>query len=516
MSIYQSVLDFNQVFAQLTRPPVIVNDLVGTSEEEREQIKKKISTYYEGDTMSTVPTCSCGETTGEYNTGVQCPECLTVCEPPTSATLESTLWMRSPNGVADLINPVMWYMINEHFKVSGFRLAQWIADAGYKPKVRTPKEFRVLEAANLQRGYNYFVQNFDAIMTVLFSIKTIAKSKSKNHAELIELITLNRHKVFSKYLPLPNRSILIIEGSTTSKWVDMLVVAAIDAIQTITSIDAFPDAQQIPAYNFQTDIPTVMPRVVDNLTQRGKENRTIKAINNLSVFQKKYYGDAVAAKKGLYRKQIYGTRAHFSARAVISSITNRHKYDEIYIPWPVAMGLLRIHIMNKLSKRGYTTIEAISKLNSSVQRYDEVIDTIFNELIAESPYGGLPCILQRNPSLERGSAQLVRITKIKNTMNDPTISMSILIVKGLSADFDGDALNLTMCVDNFMAEELYELAPHKSTFDLDKPYNVSTNLSMPKTVISTFSSWLAEVTDPSQFDPAKVARTDELLEARRG
>lgn len=41
------------------------------------------------------------------------------------------------------------------------------------------------------------------------------------------------------------------------------------------------------------------------------------------------------------------------------------------------------------------------------------------------------------PSLERGSVQLTRITKVKTDPAIPTVSISILIVKGLNADFDG-------------------------------------------------------------------------------
>lgn len=38
------------------------------------------------------------------------------------------------------------------------------------------------------------------------------------------------------------------------------------------------------------------------------------------------------------------------------------------------------------------------------------------------------------PSLERGSVQLTRITKVKTDPDIPTVSISILIVKGLNAD----------------------------------------------------------------------------------
>lgn len=511
MAIYEELLNFDADFDRLSKPPIIVNDLVGSSEEERELIKKTIFTYYESDTMSTVPSCDCGDVIGVYNVGVKCSNCFTECKLTADQTLESTLWMRAPHGVAKLINPVIWGMLNDHFKISGFELVRWIADSSYRPDVKTPKEFKIIEQNNIQRGYNYFVENFDNILDVLFSIKAVSKKKSND--ALIRLIKENRTIIFSKHIPLPNRSILIVEGTSTSKYVDPLVVGAINAIQIITSVDSGVNEESFKPLYFNEEEEKAAKKTVDDLSMRGRENRTIKAIHELSSFYTKYYSAAVAGKKGLYRKQIFGTRSHFSFRAVISSITNKHRYTDIYIPWSVALAVFRIHLLNKLTKRGFNTNEAISKLNSAVQHYDELIDVLFDELINESPSKSIPCILQRNPSLERGSAQLVGITKIKKSMNDPTISMSILIVRGMNADFDGDALNVTLCVDNYMAKELDDLAPHKSTFDLNKPYNVSANLSMPKTVVSTFSSWLAEPIDTDSLDKNKVSETLAALEA---
>ena len=67
--------------------------------------------------------------------------------------------------------------------------------------------------------------------------------------------------------------------------------------------------------------------------------------------------------------------------------------------------------------------------------------------------------------------------------------------------FDGDALNFSLAIDNFLANELRHLAPHKSTFDMAKPYNISNNLSKPKPVIATFSNWMGtQETTPASFE----------------
>ena len=70
MSIYQKLINFNEVFATLEKTPIIINDLRTSTEEEKLELNKKIYTLYESGVMSTVPSCECGKLTGEYNVGI--------------------------------------------------------------------------------------------------------------------------------------------------------------------------------------------------------------------------------------------------------------------------------------------------------------------------------------------------------------------------------------------------------------------------------------------------------------
>ena len=190
-------------------------------------------------------------------------------------------------------------------------------------------------------------------------------------------------------------------------------------------------------------------------------------------------------------------------------ITDKHEYDEIHIPWGVATSVFRYHILNKMLARGMckTVNEGIAFLNAHAKLYSPVLDGLFEELIAESPYGGIPCSLGRNPSLHRSSLQAVRITKIRKDPDIPTIGISILVVRGLNAVFDGDEINCMLFLDNLVTDEMKHLAPHKSVFDLNEPRQVSGNLAMPKPVVATVSNWLHSL---EQTDPVKLVRMEEL------
>lgn len=74
-----------------------------------------------------------------------------------------------------------------------------------------------------------------------------------------------------------------------------------------------------------------------------------------------------------------------------------------------------------------------------------------------------------------------------------------------------DALNLSIAIDNKMAEHWYTLSPHKNVFVLNKPREVSGNISIPKPVVATMSNWMHSAA--KEFvDPQKLQQM-VLLEA---
>ena len=92
------------------------------------------------------------------------------------------------------------------------------------------------------------------------------------------------------------------------------------------------------------------------------------------------------------------------------------------------------HITNKLLRKGLSPSECEKFLMLHTNKYHPDLDAIFKELIEESPYPGLPIILQRNPSLVRGSAQQFYVTKIKPDPSVNTISLSVLTLAAPNAD----------------------------------------------------------------------------------
>lgn len=380
-------------------------------------IKELITTRYSSDMVSLLPSCRCGLTKGEFSKKTICIHCNTPVMSAIDNDLESSVWFRKPNGVAKLINPEIWMMLTDKFKKGRYSLLNWIVDTKYDPSTKKPIAIINKMIDNgIQQGYNYFVDNFDSIMDFMFSLSEFnSKSASNQHNRLHELIKLNRHIIFSDYIPIPNKSILLIEKTVFSTYVDASITSALNAIQTLVSID----------------------RDFHDQNQRAKENRTARAFSMLCDFYKNYFGDNVASKTGQFRRHVLGSRTNFSFRAVITSITGTHDYRDIEIPWGIGLTVLREHLLNKLTKMGMSMNSGVAMIYSHIEKYNPMLDDLLKEIIAEFPGGKISLLLNRNPSLLQGSILALNAPRVKTDPKDRTIGLSILCVKSLNADFDG-------------------------------------------------------------------------------
>lgn len=453
--------------------PVILNDLKNITEEEKKAVDRLISSQFESDLLSNEPSCECGEIKGGFNIGVFCHNCRTTVQEMYEKDLVPIVWMRSPNGVEKLISPLLLIMLTDEFVAEGFNLIEWLINTKYSPNVNKPPEVDQLLEAGVLRGYNNFVQNFDQYIEILFSLRRF-RAKKGEEGDLLTLIKLQKDKLFSNFIPLVNKSLLVIENTEVGIWVDASVVDAVDAIRTITGIDT-------PYCTFSV---------------REKENRTARTLLMLSEYYVSVIHEQLSPKAGLFRKNIYGGRNNFSMRCVISSLTDPHAYDELELPWAPTIAMLKLHLINKMlnsDKYNFTPNSATARMYQATYEYDPLIDELMQELINESQGSHLTVMLNRNPSLTRGSVQSFKIWKIKKNPADFTIGLPIITVKKFNADFDGDALNLVLSIDNETTKGLENLAPHKNIYDLNNPRSLSSAASLPKTISSTIANWYTKV-----------------------
>lgn len=414
MPVYHKLINFTEMFDQLQEVPLIINDIPNITKQDQEMIDHLIITRYSSDMISILPSCRCGETKGEYAIGMICTECDTPVKSQIDTDINPLLWFRRPVGVAPLINPSVYAMLKQRFRASRYEVIDWIMDTTYHSTRKPPPVIEKLTSLGIQRGYNNFVENFDDILTLLASVSEF-RIKGNKPDETLEMIKANRDIIFSDYIPLPNKALLIVESTNTGKYVDKTIAEAKDAINMLISLD----------------------RRFANSPVRIRENRTAKAIAKLVDFYNNFTASNISPKHGLIRKHVFGTRSHFCFRAVITSVTGPHRHDEIEVPWGVGVSVFREHLLSKLMRIGFSLNNAIGLMTEHVNKYHPILDKLLQELISEAPNGKLYCTAQRNPSLGQGSLQLMSISKFKTDPNDRTVGLPITNVAAFNADFDG-------------------------------------------------------------------------------
>ncbi len=468
MGVYLGLVDFDQAFKMLRNDPIILNDLKFYSEKERELVIQKFLTRYTADAISTLPQCECGALQGEYLLGHVCKECHTPVVSDQESSIEPVFWLRSPLGVAPLVNPVIWTMLHNTFSQRRLNIIDYLTNTNIPEPIQPNSVVEELKRLGIQRGYNHFVENFEYIVRALFNMKEFKKTKKKVFVYFDELLQSWSNTIFSQHIPVPHRDLLVIENVKGVSKVDATSKTAMEAFNLMAGID----------------------KKLAHKSLMSRMNRTSLALSKISEYYYNYYAKMLSPKEGIFRHHIYSSRSHFSFRAVITSLTGAHSYDELHIPWGVAIGVLKIHIMNKLKRLGYDYNSALGFVYKSVKMYDPLMDRILQEILQESPGGYIPCLFHRNPTLLMGSIQLLKITKIKNNLNDNTIAISILLMALYNGDFDGDEMNGVISVDKKLADLWEPLSTFHNIHDMTEPYKITNYLTLSAPVTSMIATWL--------------------------
>lgn len=498
MGIHLKLVSFDHVFNTLSQEPVIVNDLPAFTEQNLDMIHKTIYVRHTPDMLSNIPSCAQGCTKGEFRVGTTCPHCHTQVRRVVAEDLETVTWIRAPRGVRGLINPIVWTMLSERFSIGSFNLIQYMTDPMYRiPENQVGKFTPITDQLPFDRGLNTFIDRWKEIKEFLFSLN-IFKSRVKGRVTtdfLRKMLDENPDAIFSENLPIPHRSLLVVEdGTSGGVYLDEFTPKAINAVLTLAGIDT----------------PSAKGELTTNL--RLRESRAVRTVARLAEYYYYVCSKRLAKKEGIFRKHVFATRSHFSFRAVISSKTEPHNHEQIYIPWGVATSVFQLHLTNRLYRLGFTPNEAQDFLHRHATTYHPLLDYLFKELIANSPDPrGIAATLNRPPSLKRGSIQAVFISRVKHPDEGQTVSMSILIVRPLNADFDGDALQFTLALDGYIANALKNLAPYKNSYSLDNIRAISSALEHSKSVVGTTSNWM-ETTD-EELDQEALARMMALPDA---
>lgn len=374
MGIYLKLPDFENLIER-TQNPYVVNDHAVITERDAELIDSKTRTIFTNkDTFSSTPQCECGELYGAFHEpGTICNTCHTPVKDAFDTDLQPKAWIRSPEGVAKYITPVVWLMLTERFMHNDFSLVEWLCNTDYVSKSPIPtNELQELAAMGIKRGYNNFVANFYDYYDKMSSLKYYAKRSDNGLRDMLHRF---RHLIFTRYLPLTNKSLLIIEETHYARYMDAMIEPMLDAITLLQGIDT-------PMSSF---------------TLRQRENRAVKALSKIAKYSYESFHKQIAKKGGLLRKELYSNRVDFTTRSVITSNTDPHRYDTLKISWGQGVTMFRMHLINLLGDRGFTPAQAFKYLMAHTCKTSPLLKELFAELMANTPGGrGFACFYVEN------------------------------------------------------------------------------------------------------------------------
>ena len=388
--VLPKILNFDELF---TRTPncLLFNDIMlDRTPEEVIDIICDIS----GDKSDSVASCACGDLVGNYYDGMKCQTCGTICESTLFGEIRNDSWLEIPVSIKGVLNP-------QAFRV----ISGWMGNTNHHPilkqmlNMQLPQDPIPNTPFFTGMGFNWFYDNFDAVMSYFLSSHPTEAGRSKSVAMKLFLENTGAALWCTK---LPILSKLIQPVTKISKEVRYADSDIKNLIKAIFSLRSILLAEKMMKFTLD-HIDRNFYRVYGEF---------LAYTDNILIYK-------LPKKPSILRKHVFGSRSHCSARSVAIPITEPHDSDEVYFPWKLGVMVYKYHLISILEKqRGLTTFAAVNRVMNAINVYDHEIDVIMQDMIkacqhAKNPTKGLPILMNRNPTLRIGSIQLLFITRIK-------------------------------------------------------------------------------------------------------
>lgn len=392
------------------------------------------------------PRCECGEYQGEIYKGHVCPFCQTVVQSDFTSNFKPTNWVRIPDSFPKVIHPRFYILLTRlggrnRDRIKGNKLVKRskVPIIDYILNVEEVLPPDIAEGVT-EQGFGAFYRNHEEILR--FLLLEHPKLSKLDAAKAIWRIYENEdtENLFTDKLPLLNPIFhpMMVRGKfkTIDKITDFIMPPVINLIHSTYATEKL-----------------VTPH-------RNGEKSLWKVFSQYIKYIQKIMELKIGDKYALVRRHCVAARMHFTSRAVISPITDRHKGDEVHLPWNIAAVMFQPELLNLLMNRhGYTPTSAIEYFYQHVNKYSSLMDDCFKTLIAECPADGIPILINRNPTLIPESIRLLRVTKINPNPEVKVIRLSPRICKGFNADHDGDELNTYPVKETGMLESASRMHP---------------------------------------------------------
>ena len=141
-------------------------------------------------------------------------------------------------------------------------------------------------------------------------------------------------------------------------------------------------------------------------------------------------------KTGIITSKILGGRYNFSSRDIIVPDSGNLRADEVIIGYIPFLELFRYEIQNEYRKiHGCTPSQANSVWKRATNHFNPKVYAIIEHMVNDPEYKKNLClIINRNPSINYGSFDFVRIVGVKKDISDKTLTIPTNIIVPMNAD----------------------------------------------------------------------------------
>ena len=259
-------------------------------------------------------------------------------------------------------------------------------------------------------GMIEFKRRFDEIIDY-YATKNKRNSNMEGN---VAFLKANKDKIFFQYIPVFSSALRfsIVQG-------EMNFVHGIDKI-----------------YNMIFSSVSRMNKAYDVISVDKKLPYIQKKVNEL---YEKLFG-MINKKEGFIKSGVLAGRMNFTSRNVIISNPDLAA-DEIVLSYISFLEMYKFEIIQKLaSTQNISESQAYAEWYMGCIKYSEKIYKIIKLMINQDlTY----CLVNRAPTIDVGSILQVRIVDVTKKVDDYTMAISLMVLPGLNADFDGDNLTIT-------------------------------------------------------------------------
>ena len=464
------LVDYDNLF--YNDPDAYVVQYANDSVLVKDQMSKNKQLFFQDGTkdLTNIASCECGHISGNYMIGSTCPYCKTKVKTNFAEELKFRRWLEIPDFLPPVLHPGA-YRVLEAWLGPKSGILTGLLDTNQK----LPAEFQGV----FGQGFEYFYNNFDNIINYFCTQcrKFTSPANRDKTKSVLMFIAKYRSRMFIRHIPALNSSLHLSTQSGTIMYSDDVVSYIIQAKLGLCHL----------VYVY-----------FNGTYNKSYINERMFAIyNSFLDYTAAILNKKLLKKPGFIRKQLLGARLFCSARAVIVPIADIHNFDEIYIPWNMAVRELELEIINVLMNRRHMTgPQAEDMYCKALAQYVPDIYDIICTLIEECPYKGLPVLMGRNPSLRIGAIFLLFATKVKQEYEDSTVSISALASAAPNYDFDGDAMHLLFIKEMDEVPRLMHIHP-TNVLLASSDALISSDIQITDQAALAANAWLL---DPTQFN----------------